>query len=374
MSDRRAGNQAVASPTTRSARPNVLVVDDEPAIRAYFCDRLAEHAPYRCTGVASPDEALMRCKADTVDVAVLALEMPEHASMRLARRLRQEVADVPVVLITSGRSFDAVVEAMRIGIFDYLPKPFEMSELVDAVDRAAAWRGDALHARRHPDDLMRQVADRTAHLSQAFARHHGTSSAELDVLLESLSLGNPESLAHARRVSELSVPVASALGLGGPALRIIEQAALLHDLGKMAISDAVTPKHGPRTADEMAILRRHAQIGHDIAVAAPGLRHAAEIVLAAHERYDGSGFPRGLPGEAIPIGARVIAAVDTFDALTSACRYRDPNSIERANAELVRGAGSRFDPDVVTAWLQCLDALPAMADRWEAPETWQSRC
>jgi response regulator RpfG family c-di-GMP phosphodiesterase len=355
---------------TRSSRPNILVVDDEPAILSDLCDQLHDQASYRCTSASCSREALDLVRVDTVDVAVLAFTMSDDASLRLARQLRHAGPDVPVVVITGKRSFETAVEAMRIGVFDYLLKPFEMSALIDAIDRAAAWRREALQARSHPAALDRQVGERTTRLSETFSAHAGGSSADLHALLESLHQRNPEMLAHARRVAHLSVPVAAALGVDEPALAVIGQAALLHDVGKIAIPDEVIHKAGPLTAIEIAIMRSHAQIGHDIAATVPGLRLAAEIVLATHERYDGTGYPRGLMGDAIPIGARVIAVVDAFVALTSGRVDGSQASGERANAELVRSAGSQFDPDVVAAWLRFMDRLPAFAATVDAPETW----
>jgi len=359
------------NPTIVSAMPNILVVDDEPEIRAYICECLARQASYRCTGVGSPREALAAARANAVDVALLDLSMPEEDGITLARRLRQEVRDLPVVLITGTQSFDAAVEAMRIGVLDYLLKPFAMPDLVDAVERAVAWRRSALRARHERAEMERQIAERAVYLREAFSEHAVATSAALAALLETLNQRNPEALAHARRVATLSVPVAAELGIGEPMLDTIERAALLHDLGKIAIPDAVIHKPGPLTADELAIMRSHAQIGHDIAMAVPFLRPAAEIVLATHERFDGTGYPRGLRGELIPIGARIIAVVDVFDALTSSRVYRDPICIDRANAELVRGAGSHFDPDVVAAWLRQLDRTPDIVGLWDTPETVQ---
>ena len=356
---------------TGSSRPNILVVDDEPAIRAYLCDRLIQHAPYHCIGARDSREALESTFGNGVDVAVIALTMPDDAGMTLASRLRQQVPDLPIVLITGKRSFNTAVEAMRIGVFDYLLKPFEMSELTDAIDRAAEWRRAAVHARRHPADLQDQVAERTTRLSETFSLHAVSSSADLHSLLEILNQRRPETLSHARRVAQFSVALAATLGVEGPALAVIEQGALLHELGKIAIPDSVIHKPGPLTAAELALMRSHAQIGHDIAVTVPCLRLAAELILAANERYDGTGYPLGLRGDAIPIGARVIAAVDAFDALTAPGASDDAVSFDHANAELVRGAGSRFDPDVVAAWLRCLDRLSAGDGVGDRPETWQ---
>jgi response regulator RpfG family c-di-GMP phosphodiesterase len=327
---------------------------------------------YRCIGVENAREALAAARENAVDVALLDLSMPDEDGITLARRLRDEVRDLPVVLITGTQSFDAAVEAMRIGVLDYLLKPFAMPELVGAVERAVQWRRAALQARSERAELQRQITDRTTRLRETFSDYSVASSAALKALLETLNQRNPETLAHARRVSKLSVPVAVELRIEEPMLGAIERAALLHDLGKIAIPDVVIYKPGPLTADEFAIMRSHAQIGHDIASTVPFLRPAAEIVLATHERYDGTGYPRALRGDAIPIGARIIAVVDAFDALTSARVYRDPTCVERANAELVRAAGSHFDPEVVAAWLRCMDRAPeAATDLWETPEILQ---
>ena len=342
--------------------PNILVVDDEPAVRNYICECLTLRSVYRCTGVGDGRAALEVARGTSIDVALLDLSIPEEDGVTLARRLRHEVRDLAVVLITGTQSFDAAVEAMRIGVLDYLLKPFTMPELLDSVSRAVAWRHAALRAREERADLERQIGARASRMREVFADLEVASSAALEALLATLSQRNPETLEHARRVARCSVAVARRLGIEEPQLGDIERGALLHDLGKVAIPDAVIHKPGPLTDDEFAVMRSHAQIGHDIATTVPFLRPAAEIILATHERFDGTGYPRGLAGQAVPIGARIIAVVDVFDALTSARVYRDPICVAAANAELVRGAGSHFDPDVVAAWLRavddCLDVPP----------------
>jgi len=223
------------------------------------------------------------------------------------------------------------------------------------VDRAVAWRRAALKATFERNDLLHQIGERAKRLREAFGELEVASSAALEALLTTLSQRNPETLQHARRVGRYATIVAKVMGIEEPALGAIERGALLHDLGKVAIPDAVIHKPGPLSDDEFAVMRSHAQIGHDIAATVPFLRPAAEIVLATHERFDGKGYPRGIAGDAIPIGARIIAVVDVFDALTSSRVYRDAVCVAAANAELVRGAGTHFDPAVVAAWLRCVD-------------------
>jgi putative nucleotidyltransferase with HDIG domain len=347
---------------THGSTPNILVVDDEPAIRSYICECLARRSSYRCTGVSDAREALAVARAVPIDVALLDLSMPEEDGMTLARRLRGEVRDLPVILVTGTQSFDAAIEAMRIGVLDYLLKPVTIPDLCDAVDRALEWRRAALHARAERAELHDQIAAQTKHLQDAFAQYKVASTAAIDALLETLNHRNPGALAHTRRVATFAVSVAAALGMVDADRDLIERAALLHDLGKIAIPDAVIHKPSPLTSEEFAVMRSHVQIGHDIVATVPFLRPVAEIVLATHERYDGKGYPRGLKGEAIPIGARIVAVADAFDALTSPRAYRGPIDPSHANAELVRSAGSHFDPDVVSAWLRCADNLGLWGD------------
>jgi putative two-component system response regulator len=335
-----------------------LVVGDEPTIRGFLCEYLEERAGCRCTGVDSAVRALDALRTSAIDVALVALETSASNGLRLARQLREAEPDVPIVLLTGACGFETAVEAFRIGLFDCLLQPIDPTAFVDAVERAGVWRREALAARSRPEDLMRQVDERAAWLCETFSLHAGPSGRELQRALAQLNAHQPAALARARRVSRLSVAVASMLGIDEPAQHAIEQGALLQDLGKAAIPDAVVLKPGPLTEGEMAIMRRDPQIGYDIAVTVPALRQAAEIILATHERYDGTGYPRGLLGDAIPIGARIIAAVGAFDALTSVRLYRPRVSIERASEELARGAGSQFDPAVVAAWLRFVDQWP----------------
>jgi len=136
----------------------------------------------------------------------------------------------------------------------------------------------------------------------------------------------------------------------------VEHGALLHDIGKIAMPDSLIHKPGPLTEEEIGIIRTHPQIGYEIVRVVPNLAGAAEIILASHEAFDGSGYPKGLKGDEIPIGSRITAVTDTFDALTWSRVYRDPVSVTHAAAELVRCAGAQFDPDVVHAWLRIVEA------------------
>src|SRR5690606_28486470 len=172
----------------------------------------------------------------------------------------------------------------------------------------------------------------------------------------------PEAVEHAWRVSRMATELARALGLDAAQTADVTRGALLHDVGKALLPDGLMRRRGPLTDEEIALIRTHVQLGADVVRAVPGLERAAAIVAASHEAWDGSGHPFGLAGEAIPVGARIVAVVDTFDALTAEQPDDTLTSI-RAAAELVRCAGSRFDPSIVHAWLRLAESWrPAASD------------
>jgi HD-GYP domain-containing protein (c-di-GMP phosphodiesterase class II) len=172
------------------------------------------------------------------------------------------------------------------------------------------------------------------------------------VLVRALSERHPELTAHSADVSRLAELVARQLGLAEDQLESIRHAAELHDVGKVGIPDAILSKPGPLDADEWTFMRSHTIIGERIVAGAPALAHAARLVRSSHERWDGGGYPDGLQGDAIPIGARVIAVCDAFDAMRSERSYKPARSAEEALAELRRCAGAQFDPAVVEAYCQ----------------------
>jgi response regulator RpfG family c-di-GMP phosphodiesterase len=240
---------------------------------------------------------------------------------------------------------------MRMGANDYLVKPCQRLDVLEAVDRAEAWR-DALQRDRSARGLMQEALalarDRSRRVAQASA---ADPSQALQALTAALKACLPETLEHSQRVAKLAVRMGTILGLKGHLLDDLQHAALLHDVGKIAVADAVLDTERPLTAPELDILRTHVTLGFQIVSEVPALRHLAPIIVATNERFDGSGFPAGLAGEDIPLGARIIAVADAWDSLATARRMAGRLGADAVNAELVRGAGSDFDPDVIRTWL-----------------------
>jgi response regulator RpfG family c-di-GMP phosphodiesterase len=183
------------------------------------------------------------------------------------------------------------------------------------------------------------------------------AAADLDGLLAALESWQPHAAAHGRRVARWAGALARALRLSPGEIADVEGAALLHDIGKLALPGGLLDSPEPLGDAEVAVVRGHVAAGYGIVSAVPSLRPAARLLLAVHERWDGEGYPAGLSGRDIPLGARIVAVADAFDALSAPCVWRDPLSRDDASAEIVRSAGAQFDPDVVRAWLRTVEAV-----------------
>lgn len=336
---------------------NILVVDDELAVREMIGEWL-EAEGYQCELAGAADEALDAAgRRSTVDVALLDLALPGEDGVWLARRLRERQHDVALIICTGWQSFDAAVEGMRVGIMDYLLKPFSRAELLEAVDRAVKWRRETRRMADAREHLRAEIDRRTGEVIAAVRDSDTVSRDGVDRLLERLAADHPDAAAHGRRVADMAVTLGAELGLDALALAALDRAALLHDIGKLTLPASLLMKPGAYSEEEIQILRTHPQIAYNVLSVAPPLRGTADVVLASHEAWDGSGYPRGLRGEDIPLASRIIALVDSYDALTWTGRMRDPVTAPQVAAELVRASGSRFDARVIQAWLRALDRV-----------------
>jgi HD-GYP domain-containing protein (c-di-GMP phosphodiesterase class II) len=210
---------------------------------------------------------------------------------------------------------------------------------------------------RRIQQLEQLVQDRTAQLSGALQRLEQSYDDTLEALGGALDLKGAETEGHRQRVTAFCIPTAKAIPVPNGYLPILARAAFLHDIGKMAIPDSILRKPGPLNNDEKQIMRTHCEIGYNMLTKIPFLRDAAEIVLAHQEFYDGTGYPRGLKGEEIPLGARIFAVTDALDAMISDQPYRRAMPLSQAREEIRRCSGVQFDPKVVEVFLSLPESL-----------------
>ena len=329
----------------------ILIVDDEEPIRE-IVSALLTTAKYQCRQAASGLEALaILDSGEEFDLMLSDLIMAELDGIGLLERTKERFPDMPVVMVTAVNDISVALAAIRNGAYDYLLKPFEREQLLVTVSRALENRRLKMENRQYQTNLEALVTARTEQLRNAIGTLERSYDITLEALGDVLDLKDSETEGHSKRVTAFTIAIARAVGLSADQIRVIARGAFLHDIGKVAIPDAILRKPAALNADEMAIMQEHCYRGYQMLKKIPYLSEAAEIVYSHQERYDGTGYPRELKGEEIPLGARLFSVADTLDAITSDRVYRRAQTLQAAREEIERWSGRQFDPDVVRTFL-----------------------
>jgi putative nucleotidyltransferase with HDIG domain len=331
-------------------KAKILVVDDEDAIREVVAT-LLEAQGYDCSTVGNGLLAREYLQRNPTDLVLSDMVMPEMDGFSLLEWERKNDPDIPVIMVTAMHDLSTALEAMRRGAYDYILKPFEKDQLYLSVRRALEHRRLVVENRNYQRNLEELVEQRTAQLKGALEQLEQSYDDTLEALGGALDLKDAETEGHCKRVTAFTIAIAKAAQVDPLLLPQIARAAFLHDIGKMAIPDQILRKPGPLTPEEREVMRTHCEIGYNMVTRIPFLREAAEIVLSHQEYFDGTGYPRGLKGEQIPLGARIFAVADALDAMISDRPYRKALSISHAREEIERCAGTQFDPTVVEVFL-----------------------
>ncbi len=333
------------------ADQRIIVVDDETAVRDMVCSILSQ-AGYECLPVNSGREALGILRStDGISIVLSDLIMEGMDGLTLLAKMKQEHPEIPVVMVTAVHDISVALAAIRNGAYDYLLKPFEKEQLLAMVRRALETRRLRLENVAYQTKLESLVSGRTEMLRKALADLERSYDITLEALGDALDLKDAETEGHSKRVTAFTIAIARAMEMPQERVRVIARGAFLHDVGKMAIPDAILRKPGRLSPEEQAIMREHAYLGYQMLRKIPFLHEAADIVYSHQECYDGSGYPRGLRGDQIPLGARIFAIADTFDAMTSDRPYRAAQSIASGRREIERNSGKQFDPEIVKVFL-----------------------
>jgi putative nucleotidyltransferase with HDIG domain len=335
----------------------ILYVDDEFFVLNAF-KRMARMAGYEVHTTDSPDEALAWLEHNQVEVICSDFRMPAMDGLQFLTAAAEKAPGALRILITAHQDFDVAVDAFEVGVYRLIPKPWKREVLLGTLSEAAA----SVLLRRENERLSALVAERNRELTALNAsldeKVRQRTDQVIGSLITCLDYRDEETMAHSKRVSLFSREIALALGIDGPELGDIEWGAMLHDVGKIGVPDAILLKPGKLTDDEWKIMRRHASIGFHMVSQVDFLQRAARVVGDHHERFDGSGYPHRKSGDDIYIGARIFSVADTFDAITSDRPYRKKQSDEAAKSEIRRVAGTQLDP-------QCVEAFLGISDeRW----------
>jgi putative two-component system response regulator len=335
---------------SRSEVLQILVVDDEPSVRTLI-SRFLGMRGYRATEAGSGEEALSVLARAPFDLILADVQMPGMNGISLLAEVRRRYPDTPVLMLTGCERVSTAVEAMKGGALDYVLKPFHLEQVEASVREALKRQSDLRERAGRMARLEKIVREQTVQLHDLLDTLNHASEGALESLVAALDAREHETKAHSRRVAEYTVYLARRMILPEGSIETIRRGAMLHDIGKIGISDNILLKPSRLTDKEWREMQRHPQIGYWILDAVETLRPAAEIVLSHHERFDGGGYPRGLRGEEIPLGARIFSVVDSFDAITSDRPYQRGQPHEMAREEIAMNSGVQFDPAVVVSFL-----------------------
>ncbi len=322
----------------------VLIVDDEFAGRQTL-ESVLEGEGYELHMAENGMQALEQARKHLPDVILLDIMMPGMTGFEVCQRIRNDpqLAEIPIIVLTALDDRNSMLEALKAGADDFISKPFDRFEL------RARLLGITRLNRYH------KLIEERAKLREANNQILEAYEATIEGWSRALDLRDKETEGHSQRVTALTVQLAKRFGLHDEQLAHIRRGALLHDIGKLAVPDAILHKPDKLSEDEWELMRKHPQFAYDMLQKVEYLRPALEIPLCHHEKWDGTGYPRGLKGEEIPIGARLFAVVDVWDALRSDRPYRPAWTKEKAHEYIRNESGKHFDPQVVEMFFQTIE-------------------
>jgi putative two-component system response regulator len=329
---------------------NILIADDEEMIRELIHITLTKEG-FTCFQASNAEEGLEIINKQQLDLALLDIMMPGRSGIELLKDIKQASPDTTVLMITAMNDMDTALSCIHFGAEDYITKPFNLDRVLLTVKNTLDKRSLILENREYQANLEQKVREQTEVIRTVMGEINLAYEHTLAALIRALDAREKEVGSHSERVMAYARLLAEAAGIDERQRSILAKGALLHDIGKIGVSDNILLKPAKLDASEWEIMRQHPAVGYEILSGIRYFAGAAELVLSHHERYDGSGYPNGLRGEAIPVSARIFALVDTLDAMTSDRPYRKSLSYQAVREEVVKCSGTQFDPKLVEVFL-----------------------
>jgi putative two-component system response regulator len=321
----------------------LLVVDDEPAIRRLLCQKLSRE-DYLCQEASNAEQTLSMLATHPIALVILDIKMPGKSGIEILSEVKSGYPDTVVIMATAVIDISVAIQCLKQGAEDYICKPFNLEELSLAVQRALDRRRLQLELREYQQFLEEKVEEQTEEIRKVFL-------GAIEALVSALEAKDKYTGGHSRRVTELALALGNELGLSAKDMEELRWASLLHDIGKIAVDPVIQNKSGRLTPEEYDHIMTHTHAGALIVQPLVNGK-IAEMIEHHHDRYDGSGPHQVVAGSGIPLGARIIAVADAFDAMTSDRPYRSAMSVDEAVHEIKRGARTQFDPTIVTEFIR----------------------
>ena len=326
----------------------ILIVDDEETIRLALRKFLRSRG-YEVEIAASGEQALESLGRQPFSLMLCDVRMPGLTGVQVVPQARAIDGDLAIIMLTAVNDAATATEVLSSGATDYLMKPVELADLQQSVDRALNKRAEMMEQRRLDKLIREEVALRTVQLEHEKESLRLMSISIAETLINAMEAKDLYLRGHSQRVADLAGQLAAELGLDEATCEDLRVAGRVHDVGKIGIRESVLNKPDRLTSEEFDHVKRHVQIGLDILAPLFHIKQPLKYVEHHHEHWDGAGYPLGLTGENIPLGARILSVADTFDALTSKRAYREPLSPLAALEHLRVDVGKQFDPCVYDA-------------------------
>ena len=329
----------------------ILIVDDEEAIRKCLQQKLAMDG-YQCLTAASACHALDMLGGNTIALVLLDIRMPGKPGTELLPEIMADFPDTAVIMLSAVGDSHIAIQCMKEGAYDYIIKPFNLDRITQSVAWALEKRRLQIAKSEYQQQLEQEVSVRTAELRRALEKIEMVSLDTIYKLSRAAEYKDKNTGAHIMRMGEYCAAIARRMGLDEMDVDMVVYAAPMHDVGKIGIPDRILLKPGKLEPDEWEIMRQHTIIGAQILAGSDAefIRLAEVIALTHHEKWDGSGYPRGLRKLEIPPAGRIVAIADVFDALTSQRPYKEPFSREESFDIIRQSRGTHFDPEVIDAF------------------------
>jgi len=320
----------------------ILIVDDEVVIRRLLHQKLSR-VGYSCEEANSAEQALTKLASNQIELVILDVNMPGKSGIDILPEIKSNYQNTVVIMATAIAETSIAVECMKRGAEDYLCKPFNLDEVAMSVEKTLEKRELQLQIRDYQQSLEEKVGEQTNEIRKLFL-------GSIEALVYALEAKDKYTGGHSRRVAEIAVTIGGKLGLAEDEIADLRWAGLLHDVGKIAVDQMIQNKQGRLTPGEYEHIMIHAHVGAGIVKPVVNDR-VVEIIEHHHDHYNGSGLHQTIAKEQIPLGARILAVADAYDAMTSDRPYRSAMSREEACREIERCIGTQFDPVIAGAFL-----------------------
>lgn len=336
------GRSSKADRKMTARQESILIVDDEKVIRGLLNRKLSEK-DYECQEAGDAGQALEQLSNNAFGLVILDNKMPGKSGIELLPEIVTGYPDTAVIMATATTDISIAIECMKQGAYDYITKPFNLEEVVLSVNRALEKRRLVLENNEYHHHLEDIVAEQTIKIRALYL-------SSITALVNALEAKDEYTSGHSQRVSDIAVTIAKEMKLSPEFIDTLRVAGLVHDVGKIGVRELVLNKPSLLTEEELQHTQRHPGIGEHILIPIAGDEEILKLVRGHHEHYDGTGYPDGLKGSQIPLGARILAVADAYEAMTSARPYREMLSEREALAELERCKGTQLDPGIVDAF------------------------